>query len=183
MFNLGFGKTKNDVILWHTDIFALPGWYEEMVRWTNKVKAGIYGFKLVYPNGLIQHTGGAIKKDGSGYHPEAGSIDLEYNQPREVLFVTFGGCLIKREAIDSLGKIDEIYAPTYYGDVDYCFRAREQGIKIVYIPVKLIHLESKENRLNPKLEQVGQRNKKTFVWRWMHVLVKYYPKILENIQI
>ncbi|HEY0088431.1 MAG TPA: hypothetical protein VGB37_06285, partial [Candidatus Lokiarchaeia archaeon] len=45
--------------------------------------------------------------------------------------------LIKREVIDKIGLLDIDYF-MYYEDVDYCIRAKEQGYKILYVPVSII---------------------------------------------
>ena len=47
--------------------------------------------------------------------------------------------MIRRSVIDKLGYLDEKYH-LWFEEVDYCFQAKKQGIKVVYLPTaKIIH--------------------------------------------
>lgn len=166
MVNEYFGT--DDIILWHTDLIPTENWYNELMKYYDK--ADIIGCKLVYPDGLIQHYGGFIRGDGVGDHPDAGFKDIGYNKPRECLFITFAGCLIKKEVKI---KIDENYLSGYFGDVDHCFQARKQGFKLLVVPVKLIHHESVDNaKANPNQLKDMKNNVARFQAKWMSELSK-----------
>ena len=42
--------------------------------------------------------------------------------------------LIRRQAWASIGGFDDMYYPAYYGDVDFCFRLRERGWRVLLEP-------------------------------------------------
>lgn len=49
-------------------------------------------------------------------------------------FVLFFCAMISRRAIDKLGLLDEIFSPGYGEDIDFCFRAMKEGMKVVQVP-------------------------------------------------
>ncbi len=175
MFSDAWENSNNDVILWHTDILPTKNWLENLLKWIKKLPkdAGIIGTKLLYPDGTIQHYGGFLDKQGVGRHIGRFGLDLNcFNQPMEVDFVTFGGVYIKRKVINELGRMDSLFYPTYYGDVDYCFRAREKGFKIFVVPVPLIHYETQDNKklYKSKMANIMGRNHERFIAKWMDKL-------------
>lgn len=165
IFSDCFKKYDEDLIIWHSDMYATKGWLDKLKEYYDLFD--IIGCKLVYPNDLIQFYGGYLKAGGIACHPHQFLMDIGLDKPMECLFVTFGGCLIKKKVFKKLGEMDSQFYPTYYGDVDYCLRARKEGFKIGVVPVKLIHEESFDNRKNPELQNLVQRNHARFVNKWM----------------
>lgn len=159
---------EDDLILWHADMYAEEGWYEKLMTYKD---FDIRGMKLVYPDGSIQHYGGFIRKDGVGFHPHQFCLDIYLDTPIETAFVTWGGVYIKKEVIKEIGKIDEAYYQSYYGDVDYCFKAHQKGFKVGVVPVKIVHEESLDTLKNKEeLKQTIQKNWSYFKAKWMSVL-------------
>ena len=81
--------------------------------------------------------------------------------------------LIKRAVIDEIGVLDEVFAPAYYEDTDYCFRAREAGFRIVYSPYSEIYHHSTVtaqavNAEDPSHAAAARRNDGIFKARWAH---------------
>jgi GT2 family glycosyltransferase len=142
--NSGFSKTVNRgaaaargryICLLNNDVtFIQKNWLDIMMSDSHRVKAGIIGPRLLYPNGTIQH-GGII------YTPATGGFDHEYrHQPgnyppalktREVLGVTGALMLINRELWNLLGGMDERF---FVGmeDIDFSLRAWEEGWRIYF---------------------------------------------------
>lgn len=139
--NIGLERVgDNDVILMDDDVmvnedtFSLVDFYYD--------KADIFGFKLLFPTGLIQHAG-AYFKDGHVYHYGHTERDeKQYDVPRYLCHVTTSLCYIKNDVIKSLGRMDETIPGVQFEDVDFCFRALKKGYKILYLPSPAIHLES-----------------------------------------
>ena len=163
---------KDDLIIWHSDLMATPEWYDKLKLFVELNSAcGIFGMKLVYPNGLIQHYGGWIRADGVCFHPHQGCIDYGFTETQLPAFVTWGRVLIRKEVIQKIGKIDEQFEQTYYGDVDYCMRAREANFLTCVVPIKLIHEESLDTKQNKtKLNELLMKNHHIFIAKWMSVL-------------
>jgi GT2 family glycosyltransferase len=61
----------------------------------------------------------------------------QYDQEREVDFLSGCCLLVKRDVIEKIGLLDPDYF-MYYEDVDFCLRAKEQGYKILYVPGSII---------------------------------------------
>ena len=112
---------------------------------TGDATIGVAGCKLLYEDGItVQHSGGRI------LYPIAAPIQIgrwerdcgQYDILREVDYVTGAVALIRRRVFDVLGGFDEGFFPAYYEDTDFCFRAREMGFKVVYVPSAVaIHRE------------------------------------------
>lgn len=112
---------------------------------------GIIGAKLLYPpqkgynlGGKIQHAGVATTKKGYPYHIFGGQpCDLPAANKRRELNAVTGACmLIRRKMWDELGGFDARYKGGQFEDIDFCWRARKAGWKIVYQPkATLLHFE------------------------------------------
>jgi len=70
--------------------------------------------------------------------------DVEaFSEPADVDFVIGCGMLMSRTAIEDIGLLDEEYF-AYHEDVDWCYRARKKGYRVVYVPdAVLVHKGSK----------------------------------------
>jgi len=124
---------------------------------------GIVGGKSLAINGeTIINYGIYIATDGNSSHKHFGqqrnSVDVEQQKAVE------GSCMyIKREVIDAIGYFDEGFGMGYREEVDYCFRAREAGYKVVSCPsAEYIHL------VNQTHSKVGITNDKYeyFLEKW-----------------
>ncbi len=169
IYNKVIDDLNDDVIIWHPDMYATENWYENLKKYYDSFD--VIGLKLLYPNGLVHHYGGAIRADGVGIHPHQHTLNFGLNQPLETAFVTGPSMLIKKHVWEKVGKFDTNYS--YCVDSDWCFRAREKGFSIGVVPVEIIHEEGADGvRTRPKQEtlklQTESRNR--FVSKWMSVL-------------
>ncbi len=65
--------------------------------------------------------------------------DRDFNKIHEVDSVVGAFMLIRKSVLDKIGYFDEDYF-LYGEDIDFCFRAKHEGFKIMYVPeVKVIH--------------------------------------------
>jgi len=174
MFQKMWSKFPNDdIFILHADMTPHhDGWFEEVLTYVEKYpEAGMFGCLLLYTakdvpdNFIIQSAGGKFTDDrpdhyGSGLIIENKQLfkqSLEcdtgqYNSVREVAWTTFGGCYIRRSFINAVGDFSPEYEWTYNRDVDYCLTARDRGEKIYQIPVRLIHHESRDNKIVKQLD-------------------------------
>ena len=155
--NRGFAANANsglrvtdgdrDVVLLNSDIEALPGWLECLQYAAHRYQdVGIVGAQLQYPDGRIQFGGTVRNRDAPEW------FDHRYRfkpsdwgpagRTSSALAVT-GACMyVRREAIASVGLLDERYAMAYE-DVDWCLRVWQAGLRVLYFPpAKLVHHES-----------------------------------------
>jgi len=172
--NRGMLKTEGDIVILHTDMYVLEDWWKGLFIYVEFGSGGIYGSKMVFANNpkIIQHFGGHITYDGDAIHPERGLVDMgQFDVAREVPFVTFGGCCIKRIVIDKVGYLDEAIYPWGYEDVDYCLRARKEGFKVVCTPATLWHSESKDAKTLESFDEIIKRNRE-YVMRKHNIKVE-----------
>ena len=177
--NAGFAANVNrglratdparDIVLLNSDTEARTGWLACLQHAASEEEdVGIVGAQLLYPDGRIQF-GGTVRNLGA---PEW--FDHRYRfKPANwgpagiagpVLAVT-GACMyITREAIEQVGLFDECF-PMAYEDVDYCLRAWQAGVRVIYFPAaRLYHHESVTRG-----SEVGERERasqRVFWERW-----------------
>lgn len=159
----------DDVMIWHPDMQATRNWYENLALYYHWFD--VLGVKIVYPNGLVNHYGGAIRLDGVGFHPHQFSLNIGLNNPLETAFVTGPGMVVKKYVWDKIKSYDFQFGQ--YIDVDFCFQAREKGFKIGVIPVTIIHSEGEDGfkKRDPEVQmKMLKENHDKFVAKWMRVL-------------
>ncbi|MDO8119963.1 glycosyltransferase [Isoptericola sp. b490] len=124
-----------------------PSWLRQMVAVEADPSVGVVGAKLVFADGRVQHLGVMhndvwepshpfmFETDGTG-HFGMGSLDLDYP-------AVTGACLLtsRRLFVDVGGLCTAL--PLNYNDVDFCFKVRAAGRRVVVAPsVRLFHYES-----------------------------------------
>jgi|SRR3989344_929260 len=155
--NLGFGKANNIalqkinnelILLLNPDSEVLPGTLKYMVDYMNNIQdVGAATCKVEKLNGSIDfasHRGFPtpwaaflyfILQDDSLYHLT--NNDLE--KSHEVDGIAGAFFLTRKSVLGKVGLFDEDYW-LYAEDLDLCFRIKEAGFKIMYVPsVKIIH--------------------------------------------
>jgi len=145
--NTGLRVAQGDVLfILNQDVFLRSDWLVAMCAALADQTVGVAGCKLLYPDGqTIQHAGGVIRwpravPDHQGYGEED---DGRWDEPVDVDYVTGAAWGFRRDMLEEVGELDEGYWPGYYEEVDYCFRAREAGLRIVYVPTaEALHVES-----------------------------------------
>ena len=169
--NLGYGPAINralhlvigtvfasaDVLVMNNDMELLPHCIDklkEASKTYKEKKVGIVGGKLLFPDGTIQHAGAYLNAFGWGQHKYGGIQDNQIFtsqriEPQE--FITGALLLITNECLQEVGLFDEQFAPAYFEEVDYIFRARDKGFITVYAPEsRAIHYENTTAKtLNP----------------------------------
>ena len=154
-------------------------WLKEMVVQVSRSGVGIVGALLVFNNGTIQHAGVNPNSEGLMIHSHK---HWKENSPgyfgrllvaHEVAAVT-GACLaIKNEDWRKLGGLDEENLAVAYNDIDLCFKARAQGLKVLLTPhAKLLHQESVTRGFDDTSEKVSRLNEELSVMktRWQELL-------------
>jgi GT2 family glycosyltransferase len=138
-------NTTTDIILLNDDTFVITDIAQELYDVAYKYEGvGIVGGKSLAPNGeTVINYGIHVSADGNTAHKYFGHPSSELTKVESQKAVE-GSCMyIKREVIEKIGVFDERYKMGYRAEVDYGFRAREAGYKIVSAPeAKYIHFTS-----------------------------------------
>ena len=126
------------LLILNNDTIAAPDFLDQMVKMAEGDDSiGIAGPKVYYhrlPN-RIQSAGARVNmRTGQASLIGVKEVDTgQYDKQREVDYVSGCCLLMKREVIQKAGLFDESYF-CYWDETDYCFRAREAGYKVVYVP-------------------------------------------------
>jgi GT2 family glycosyltransferase len=176
--NRGGEAASGEILVFlNNDTILLSRWISGLLRTFRRFDdAGVVGGKLLYPDGRIQEAGGLVFRDGSA--AKFGAFDPDptlslYNFVRDVDYCSGALLATPRALFEQLEGFDPSYGPGYYEDTDYCFRAREEGLRVLYQPAStIIHLEGatagQDVSVGMKNHQV--LNHRRFVERWEEVL-------------
>ncbi len=180
--NFGVSHASGEyVVLLNNDTEVITGdWLSELAGICRRPEVGVAGARLLYRDGTVQHAGVVMKLAGCCGHVFYGA---EREDPgsfaRAVLIQDYsavtGACLMcRREVWDRLGGLDTAFQVAY-NDVDFCLRAREAGLLVVYDPyAELWHDESKTRGY-----EEGSEKQARFL-REQKLLRERYPQYMEQ---
>lgn len=151
-----WSRFNNEAVEWARGTFLLflnddvqvreDGWLDALLEHAARPEVGAVGPLLLYPDGKVQHAGqflsGSVGRHAFRFSPAGapGPFGLAVTQ-RNVISVT-GACLMtRRDVFERLGGFDTQHA-VINNDLDYCLRAREAGLSVIYTPyARLTHHE------------------------------------------
>ena len=135
------------VVLLNDDVEVIsPGWLDQLVALAQYPDVGAVGAKLTFEDGMVQHAGhcfqrGQVLHIGMGL-PDGPGPFASNVMDREVIGVTAACLAQRREVWERVGGLDETL-PNNFNDVDFCWRIREAGYRVVQAnSVRLVHHES-----------------------------------------
>jgi GT2 family glycosyltransferase len=148
--NYAVSTTSADILLFlNNDTEILDSsWMARMIGVATRPEVGVVGAKLLYPNGMVQHSGVVLGLGGLAGHVERyiESHDPGYCGralfPQEISAVT-GACMaVRRRVYLEIGGMDEALRVAF-NDIDFCIRVMERGYRNIQLnDVVLIHHES-----------------------------------------
>ena len=176
--NLGFVKAVNQgirnsfapyICIMNNDTIATDGWLETMISaMENNRNVG-----LINPT---SNTFSHFPKENESIDEYALRLKSFKDQVQELPCCRFFCTVIKREVLEKLGPLDEIYNLGYFDDTDYCKKAKEFG----YLPARAkgAYVHHKENMSFRKMKEnsaLFKANEDIFLKRWgRHVRVGYF---------
>lgn len=186
--NIGLKQSdkKNDVILMDDDVFITPDTFKNVEAYYDD--ADIFGFKLLFPDGEIQHAGGIVRDENIGHIGFQKQDQGQFDQPQYVCHATTSLIYIKRHVLDSIEGMVEDIPGIQMEDVDFNFRALKAGFKILQLPGSAIHLQSASKRFIEGFdEKVGfayaEIKKRHFADPAFVKTVQEYPKKLAKLEV
>jgi len=160
--NRGFAAANNQALrrargpyrlLLNSDAVAHPGAFAHLVRFMDDhPAAAAVGLRVLNPDATLQYScrrfptiaAGLFRKVPLGrlipdnrWNREYLMSDWAHDAPREVDWVSGAAMCIRAEALAQVGLLDEAYY-MYCEDVDWCYRARQAGWKIYYLPQAVV---------------------------------------------
>ena len=141
-YNLVIGAVQSEyVALVNNDILVEPSWLRELVSYAENddIAAVTPKMKFLHDKTRINAAGGNCDLYGVGWNRGNGEVDMgQYDAVQEVFYGNGGALLIKKRIWREVGPFDERYF-MYGEDLDWCWRARLKGYKIIYVPYAEVH--------------------------------------------
>jgi N-acetylglucosaminyl-diphospho-decaprenol L-rhamnosyltransferase len=137
------------ILVLNPDIEVTDGSIDRLVSFMeDHPRTGLAGAKLVWPDGRVQPSCRSfytlkallLRRTFLGrFFPRARPLrehlmsDYDHETARRVDWV-LGGCMIvRREALDAVGPMDERFF-LYFEDTDWCYRMQQHGWEVWYVP-------------------------------------------------
>ncbi len=159
--NLGFAKACNQIIarssapficFLNPDTLVTRPFLGQSVSWlTNHPKVAVLGPKIVDPDGRVQGSARGFPSLATAFFGRSSLLtkllpgnpiskkniktieEGESNEPKKVDWVSGACMIVRREAIDTTGGLDEGFF-MYWEDCDWCTRFRKKGWEVFYHP-------------------------------------------------
>lgn len=170
--NVGIEAASGDiVVLLNQDTEVQTGWLSEIAATFDRDSdIGIVGCKSYFPGtSTIQHAGGVVDSvDAFTQHTGHGEEDTEqYDELTDVQYVTGAAFAMHRRVIETIGTLDDGFNPAFYEEIDYCFRARRAGFRVVCQPEAILYHHETSSLPEQSYARVVafQRNRIRFILR------------------
>jgi len=175
--NLGFPKgcnqgieiaTGNEILLLNNDVIVTFNWLE-------KLRKALYSSDEIGAVGPITNYCSNYQSIKTTYktidemHEFAKNFNVNKNGDWEYRLKLVGYCmLIKKEVVDKIGLLDEIFTPGNFEDDDYSLRIINQGYKLIVCHDTFIHHFGSVTFKNdiPVFGDLLQKNSKKFEEKW-----------------
>lgn len=151
--NEGLYRARGDVLLMDDDVVLLPDTFRRFSRTYESADA--FGFKLVFPDGRIQHAGGFLRGMSAGHLGYGQQDHSLFDTPYYVAHATSALVYYKRDTYKQVGFYDEAYTSGPLSDLDYSLRILRAGMHIRYLPYTAIH-DEKPKDAPEKRRQITQ---------------------------
>ncbi len=202
--NLGFTRANNQglsisdgryALLLNPDTEVLDDALGEMVGYMDVHPAvGALGPQLIYADGRVQCSRRRFPGLDTAFlestflqqsFPRSRILSRYYvldrpeDETQEVDWLVGACLLMRRKALDQVGPLDERFF-MYSEEMDWCYRAKRQGWKVVYLPAaRVIHHEGKSSeQVLPVRHVQFQRSKVLFFKKhrggWLAEALRFY---------
>ena len=185
--NLGYGGNNNVgikaaierkadwIFVLNEDVIVSPNCLEQIVESGERdPDIGIIG-PIVYHHQsphLIQSAGGTLGQHWEVAHAAVDEPDHgQFNNTREVDWISGCGIVVRRQAIEEVGLIDDRFF-YYWDETEWCMRMHDNGWKVILVPsAKIWHKGVTVNHQpKPTVTYYATRNR-------LHTLAKHHAPI------
>lgn len=195
--NVGFARAVNQgikkaggefILLLNPDMRVLDKTINKSLAYLEKNSdVGILGCQFLYPNMKIQASFGNFPSlfteflqatylykflPWGRFIPESVLSKKRFKKIQEVDWLSGSYMLMRQKVFEKIGLFDENFF-MYLEDVDFCFRAKEAGFKVVYFPkVQVIHYHMASTKKDPSKAIINE----------LKGLIYYFQKYKKNIR-
>jgi GT2 family glycosyltransferase len=190
---IGFGQANNRLaaaasgellLLLNNDTYLAPSALELLVdRLLDEEHQSAVCPQFRSFDGKVLELGGFVGPTGEawqlfrGQKPPASLL----HRPLVCHYGSAACLLVRRHDFLELGGFDELYAPAYYEDTDWCMRLRQRGGRVVVEPAAVVyHVEGATAGRDPTAasKRFQIRNRGRFAQRWASALRELLPLTL-----
>jgi N-acetylglucosaminyl-diphospho-decaprenol L-rhamnosyltransferase len=167
------------LLMLNPDVTCCPGLFNELVRFMDdNPDVGVAGPMLLNEDGSVQRSRRALPtlaalalrwSRADRLLPRSKALrkylllDSPDREPADVDWVTGAVQIVRREAAESVGPMDERYF-LYWEDLDWCIRMWDGGWRVCYVPAaQAVHVHMRAGVRRP-FSQAG-RAQLTSLWR------------------
>lgn len=131
-------KGADYVFILNNDTTVAPDFLTQLVTYAEAhPEAGMVGPKVyMYARPKdIWFAGATLTRYGFVWHTNLGTTDdgTAFNNPQESMYIPGCSVLVRRSVIEKVGMLDEKFF-YLYEEVDWCFRTRRAGYKLIWVP-------------------------------------------------
>lgn len=181
--NIGIKKSKvNHILLLNSDTVVKEGSIDSSLNYIKQHEdVGAVGCKILLPNGDLDKAAkrsfpnpknsfyklfGLSKINKKSKSNDYNLDDLDPNGIYEVDSLVGAFMLVRKEIIDQIGFLDEDYF-MYGEDIDWCYRIKEAGWKIIYYgAVEIIHHKGSSSK----------KQKSKLIYEFYRAMYLFYNK-------
>lgn len=168
------------LMLLNDDVIVDPAMITTLIETIERDKTiGVIGPKVYYENppDQIWFAGGLVHlHKGTSAHIGIREIDHgQYDERRDVDYITGCALMIRREVVEQIGGLDPAFL-IYWEDTDWCMKTKRAGYRVVYEPAAKMWHKISASR-GGQLSKYKIRNKLRSAWifhkrwaRWYHWL-------------
>jgi GT2 family glycosyltransferase len=171
-YNMALEEIESDfIVLLNNDVKVEPDWLNELMPYISgddEISAVTPKMLFMQNTSAINAAGGKCDIYGSGWNRGNGEKDNgQYEKVEEVFYANGGAVVIRKNAWKDVGSFDEQYF-LYGEDLDWCWRARLKGYRILYVPNARIYHEWRASKgpMIPFLER-----------NWLTTAIKNYNSV------
>lgn len=151
-----------------------PGWLSALLD-VAEADPGVaaVGSRVVSHDGTLLEAGGVVWRDGSTTAVGRGLDDASqaYLYVRSVDYCSPASLLIRREAWEAVGGMDEQYHPAATAEVDLCLALRARGGRVVYQPASRVRRLADQVVADPDYNALVEREgRRRLLRRWAPIL-------------
>jgi GT2 family glycosyltransferase len=177
--NLGRSRARGQYIaLTHDDAEILPGWIEALIEAADThPEAGAVGGKVLSFDGRLQAAGSILWREAMTTQRWAGESPPASAFERLEAVDYCGTCslLVRANAWDAVGGLDEDIYPAYFVDVNLCLSLRHAGYAVLVQPLSAIHHHMHSSTRSRFRSFIAHRNRERLMAKWAAELAQQEP--------
>lgn len=168
-------------------VIVEPNWLDALLNHAQRPEIGVVGAKLVCPQGTIVHAGLIMGLRGPVGRPFAGEQMqvrgyMQRLQVAQNWSAVSAECLmVRKQAFDSVGGLDESAFSHDFNDVDLCLRLRQNGYLVVWTPAAQLVLAAPATSFDDHTrQQLREQEEQALYLRWLPIIARdpaYNPSL------